>query len=45
MPEQVKKIQGQILEYWNKFNKKQKRMIISVTAVLLIAFGVLGWAV
>ena len=27
MPEQVKKIQGQILEYWNKFNKKQKAEI------------------
>lgn len=45
MPEQVKKIQGQILEYWNKFNKTQKRIIISVAAALLIAFGVLGWAV
>lgn len=45
MPEQVKKIQSQILEYWNKFNKNQKKIIISVAAVLLIAFGVLGWAV
>lgn len=45
MPEQVKKIQEQILEYWNKFNKKQKKIIISVAAVLLVAFGVLGWAV
>ena len=44
MPEQVKKIQQQILEYWNKFNKKQKKIIISVAAVLLVAFGVLGWA-
>ncbi len=45
MPEQVKKIQNQILEYWNKFNKKQKKIIVSVAAALLIAFGVLGWAV
>ncbi|MBP3543672.1 MAG: hypothetical protein J6J86_05550, partial [Lachnospiraceae bacterium] len=45
MPEQVKKIQQQILEYWNKFSKNQKRIIISLAAALLIAFGVLGWAV
>lgn len=45
MPEQVKKIQKQILEYWNKFNKNQKKIVISVAAALLIAFGVLGWAV
>lgn len=45
MPEQVKKIQSQILEYWNKFSKKQKRIIVSVAAVLLVAFGVLGWAI
>lgn len=45
MPEQVKKIQSQILEYWNKFSKNQKKIIVSVAAVLLVAFGVLGWAI
>lgn len=45
MPEQLKKIQEQVLGYWNKFEKKQKKIIISVTAVVLIAFCVLGWAV
>lgn len=45
MPDRLKKIQEQILGYWNKFNAKQKRLIISVTAVILIALGVLGWAI
>lgn len=45
MPEQVKKIQEKLLGYWNKFDKKQKKIIVSLAAALLIAFGVLGWAV
>lgn len=45
MPDKLKEIKDKILGYWNKFDKKQKRIIISVFAVLVIAFGVLGWAV
>ncbi|NLZ80526.1 MAG: flagellar M-ring protein FliF [Clostridiales bacterium] len=45
MADRLKKLQVQIKEYWAKFEKKQQRMIVSIAAVILIAFAVLGWAV
>lgn len=44
MPERLKQILQRVVDYWNKFDKKQKRVIVSVAAVLLVAFGLLGWA-
>jgi len=43
MPDKVKELLGRIKEYWNKFEKKQKRMIISVAAVVVFALGILAW--
>ena len=45
MPDKLNEIKDKTLGYWNKFDKKQKKIIISVFAVVVIALGVLGWAV
>mgnify|MGYP004607000279 CR=1 FL=1 len=45
MPEQVQKILNRILEWWKKFNTKQKALLISSTAVVLVALVILGIAV
>ena len=42
MPEQVQKILNQILEWWKKFNNKQRALIISIVAVVVIALGILA---
>lgn len=42
MPEQVKKILNQILEWWKKFNNKQRILLGSVTGVILIALIILA---
>jgi len=43
MPDKAKELLDRIKEYWNKFEKKQKQMIISVAAVVVIALGLLAW--
>lgn len=43
MPDKAKETLQKIKDYWDKFEKKQKQMIISVAAVVLIAFGLLAW--
>ncbi len=41
MPEQIQKIWNRILEWWNKFDTKQKTTIVSIAAVVLMAFAIL----
>lgn len=42
MPEQVKQILDKILEWWKKFNNKQRILLISAFAVIMIALGILA---
>lgn len=42
MPERLQKILGKILEWWKKFTNKQKALIISITAVVLLSLGILA---
>ncbi len=42
MPEQVKKIVDRIIEWWKKFSTKQKSLLISITAVIILALVILG---
>ena len=42
MPEQVKKILDQILEWWKKFNNKQRVLIISAVSVVMITLIILA---
>lgn len=43
--DRVKQILNRVLEFWNKYTRKQKGIIISVVAVALIAFGILIFTV
>ena len=43
MVDQLKEIPKKILEWWNKFEPKQKTLIISAAAGVLVAFAVLVW--
>lgn len=43
--EQLKKILDRIVEFWNKYTRKQKGIIISVAAVVVIAFVILVFVV
>lgn len=45
MPEQIQKILERVLEWWKKFNNKQRVLIISITAVVLLSLGILAFAV
>ncbi len=38
MAERLRRIPKQLLDYWNKFNSKQKTIIISVACAILLAF-------
>lgn len=42
MPEQVQKVLDRILEWWKKFNTKQKTLLISIVAVVLVALAILA---
>lgn len=42
MPEQVQKILDKVLEWWKKFNTKQKALLISILAVILVALAILA---
>lgn len=42
MPEQIQKILNRILEWWKKFDIKQKAVILSATAVVVVALIILG---
>ena len=42
MPEQLQKIWSQITEWWNKFSTKQRILLGSITATILLALVILG---
>ena len=42
MPEQVKKILDKIVAWWKNFNIKQRILVISATAVVLLALIILA---
>lgn len=42
MPEQVKQILDKIVEWWKKFNNKQRILLISAFSVVMIALIILG---
>ena len=42
MPEQLKTILNKIVDWWKKFNNKQRILLGSVTAVVLIALVILA---
>lgn len=41
MADRIKQIPGKLLEFWNKYTSKQKAVIISVVAVIVLAFALL----
>ena len=43
MPEQIRKIIDKVLEWWKKFNTKQRTLIISITAVVVVALVILAY--
>ena len=45
MPEQLQQILNRIKDGWEKFNTKQRAALISITAVVIIALGILGFVV
>ena len=45
MPEQLQQIINRIQEWWKKFTTRQKTLIISLAAIVVIAFGLLAFAV
>lgn len=42
MPEQVKAILNKVLEWWKKYNTKQKALILSITATVILALVILA---
>ena len=42
MPEQLQKIINRVVEWWKKFNTKQKALMISLTGIVIVALIILG---
>ncbi len=42
MPEQIQAIINRFLDWWRKFTRRQQVLIISITAVVVVAFIILG---
>ncbi|SEK59511.1 flagellar M-ring protein FliF [Pseudobutyrivibrio ruminis] len=42
MPEQIQAIINRILEWWRKFTRRQQVLIVSITAVVIVSFIILG---
>lgn len=42
MPEQLQKIGNQIIEWWKKYNTKQKALLLSITATIILALVILA---
>lgn len=42
MPEQLQKVLDQVLEWWKKFNTKQKALLLSIAATIILALGILA---
>lgn len=45
MPQQLQNIINRIVEWWNKFTRGQKILIVSVLAAVVIALAILGYVV
>lgn len=45
MPERIQQILNRIVEWWKNFNTRQKALIISIAAVVVVAFSILGYVV
>lgn len=45
MPEQLQAILKRIVEWWNKFNTKQRILLVSIVAVVIFALGLLGFLI
>lgn len=45
MPEQLKKIVDRVVAWWKKFNNKQRALMISIVAVIILALGILSYVV
>ena len=41
MPEQLQKILDRVVEWWKKFSNKQRMLLISLTAVVILALVIL----
>ncbi len=41
MPDKIKMIPQKLLDWWNKFTRKQKTLIISVAALVILTFAIL----
>ncbi|MBQ9700934.1 MAG: hypothetical protein IJV71_09995, partial [Lachnospiraceae bacterium] len=42
MDERLKDLQKKAVEFWQKYDKKQKTLIISITAVVIIALVIMA---
>ena len=42
MPEQLQKILDRVVEWWKKFSNKQRMLLISLTAAVILALVILG---
>jgi flagellar M-ring protein FliF len=45
MPEQLKKILDRVVEWWKKFNNKQRAAMISIAAAVILALVILAYIV
>lgn len=45
MPEQLQRILQRILDWWKKFNNKQRALLISIMAAIIVALGILSYVV
>lgn len=45
MPEQLQNILTKVQDWWKKFNTKQKTLMISIAAIILVALGILAFVV
>lgn len=45
MPERIQQILNRIVEWWKNFSTRQKALIISIAAVVAVAFSILGFVV
>ena len=44
MPERLKAILDKITAWWKKFNTKQRSVLISIVAVVIVALHRLSWS-
>lgn len=45
MPERIQQIINRIVEWWKNFNTRQRALILSIAAVVVVAFAILGYVV